>query len=110
MPSIVVRLALAFFFFVVFLLVTPLRQYQRYQLLRMYVCQIPVKLDRNAFRSAMEVGFRPVEKAEHQGYYGQISQESGRNRNPALDSGTPKNRNENRNVPHWGHDVSMLLD
>ena len=33
----------------------------------MYVCQIPVKLDRNAFRfaSATEVGFRPVEKAEH---------------------------------------------
>ncbi len=46
--------------------------------------------DRNAFRSATEVGFRPVEKAEHQGCCGRIPPESGRNRNPALDSGTPK--------------------
>jgi len=56
----------------------------------MYVCQIPVKLDRNTFRSAMEVGFRPGEKAEHQGCCDRIPSESGWNRNPALDSGTPK--------------------
>jgi hypothetical protein len=31
----------------------------------MYVCRIPVKLDRNAFRSKTEVGFRRLEKAEH---------------------------------------------
>jgi len=53
----------------------------------MYIHRIPVKLDRNAFRSATEVGFRPVEKAEHQGCCGRIPPESGRNRNPALDSG-----------------------
>ena len=62
-----------------------------YKLLCMYVCRIPVKLDRNAFRSATEVGFQPVEKAEHQGCCGRIPTESGRNRNPALDSGTQKN-------------------
>ena len=86
MPSVAVRLASAFFFVVVFLLFTPLRQYHTYQLLhlRMNVCQIPVKLDRNAFRSATEVGFRPVEKAEHQGYCGRIPPESGWNRNPGL--------------------------
>ena len=112
MPSVAVCLASAFFFVIVFLLFTPLRQYHTYQLLhlRMNVCQIPVKLDRNAFRSATEVGFRPVEKAEHQGYCGRIPPESGWNRNPALDSGTPKNRNENRNVPPWGHDVIILRE
>jgi hypothetical protein len=61
--------------------------------------RIPVKLDWNAFRSATDVGFRPVEKAEHQGCCRQIPLESGRNRNLALDSGTPTNRNESRNVP-----------
>ena len=80
------------------------------QLLHMYISRIPIKLDRNAFRSATEVGFRPVEKAEHQGYCGRIPPESGWNRNPALDSGTPKNRNENRNVPPWGHDVIILRE
>ncbi len=55
------------------------------------MCRIPVKLDRNAFRSATEVGFRPVEKAEHQGCCGRVPPESGGNRNPALDSGTPEN-------------------
>ena len=35
----------------------------------------------------MEVGFRPVEKAEHKGCCGQIPPESGRNRILALDSG-----------------------
>ncbi len=68
-----------------------------YQLLRMYVYRIPVKLDQNAFRFATEVGFQPVEKAEHQGCCGrilpeQIPPESGRNRNPALDSSPPKNQ------------------
>jgi hypothetical protein len=38
----------------------------------------------------MEEEFRPVEKAEHQGCSGRIPPESGRNRNPALDSGTLK--------------------
>ena len=37
-----------------------------------------------------QVGFRRVEKAEHQGCSGRIPSESGRNMNPALDSGTPK--------------------
>ena len=60
-----------------------------YQLLRMYVCQIPVKLDRNASLSKTELGFRRVEKAEHQGCCGRIPLESGWNRNPAVDSGTP---------------------
>jgi hypothetical protein len=60
------------------------------KLLRMYISRIPVKLDRNAFRSVSEVGFRPIEKAEHQGCCGRIPPESGRNRNPFLDSGTPK--------------------
>jgi len=61
-----------------------------------HVCMpVPVKLDRNAFRSTLEVGFRPVEKAEHQGC---IPPEFGRNRNPARGSGTPTNRNESRNV------------
>ena len=54
-----------------------------YKLLCMYVCQIPVKLDRNAFWSATEVGFRPVEKAEHQGCCGRITPQSCQNRNPA---------------------------
>jgi hypothetical protein len=58
----------------------------------MYMSRIPVKLDLNAFWSATEVGFRPVEKAEHQGCCGQIPPESDRNRNPSLDSGPPKNR------------------
>ena len=53
----------------------------------MYICRILVKLDRNAFHSATEVGFRPVEEVEHQGCCGWIPPESGRNRNPALDSG-----------------------
>jgi len=53
----------------------------------MYISRIPVKLDRNAFQSTTEVGFRPVEKVEHQGCCGRIPAESGRNRNPALDSG-----------------------
>ena len=47
----------------------------------MYICRIPV---------TMEVGLRPVEKAEHQLCCGRIPSESGRNRNPALDSATPK--------------------
>jgi hypothetical protein len=66
MPSVAVRLASAFFFVVVFLLFTFLWQYHRYQLLHLHmnVCQIPVKLDRISFRSATEVGFQPVEKAE----------------------------------------------
>ena len=51
--------------------------------------RIPVKLDRNAFRSTTEVGLWPVEKAEHQGCCGRILPESGWNRNLALDSGTP---------------------
>ena len=33
----------------------------------MYISRILVKLDRNAFRFATKVGFRPIEKAEHQG-------------------------------------------
>ena len=57
-----------------------------------------LRTDRNALRSTTEVGFWPVEKAEHQGCCGRIPPESGRNRNPALDSGTPTNRNEIRNV------------
>jgi hypothetical protein len=66
----------------------------------MYMSRILVKLDRNAFRSATEAGFRPIEKAEHQGCCVRIPPESGRNRNPALDSGPPpKKPNENRNVP-----------
>ena len=52
--------------------------------------RIPVKLDRNTFRSNTELGFRPVEKADHQGCCGQIPSESGRNRNPAQDSGPQK--------------------
>ena len=55
------------------------------------MCRILVKLDWNAFRSATEVGFRPVEKAEHQGCCGRIPPESSWNRDPALDSGLPKN-------------------
>ena len=46
----------------------------------------------------VDVYFFAVEKAEHQGCCGLIPPESGRNRNPALDSGTPTNRNEIRNV------------
>ena len=61
-----------------------------YQYLRMYVCRIPAKLDRNAFRSKTELVFWRVEKAEHQGCCVRIPPESGRNRNPALDYGTPK--------------------
>ena len=61
-----------------------------WKLLRMYISRIPVKLDRHAFRSATEVVFRPVEKAKHQGFCGRTPPESGWNRNPALDSGTPK--------------------
>ena len=57
------------------------------KLLRMYISRIPVKLDRNTFRSVSEVGFRPIEKAEHQGCCGRIPPESGQNRNLALDSG-----------------------
>ena len=57
------------------------------KLLRIYISRIPVKLDWNAFQTPTEVGFRPVEKAEHQGCCGRIPPESGRNRNPALDSG-----------------------
>ena len=53
----------------------------------MYISRIPVKLDQNTFRSTTEVGFRPVEKAEHQGCCGRILPESCWNRNPALDSG-----------------------
>jgi len=53
----------------------------------MYISRIPFKLDRNACRSAPEVGFRPVEKVEHQGHCSQIPPESGQNRNRALDSG-----------------------
>jgi hypothetical protein len=37
------------------------------------------------------VGFRPVEKTEHQGCCGRIPPESSWNRNPALDSGPQKN-------------------
>lgn len=48
---------------------------------------IPVKLDRDTLRSATDVGFRPIEKAEHQGCCDWILPESGWNRNPALDSG-----------------------
>ena len=47
----------------------------------------------------MELGFRPEEKAEHQGCCGRIMPESGRNRNPALDSSPPKKWNENKNAP-----------
>ena len=60
------------------------------QLLRMYMSKILVKLDRHAFRSAKEAGFRPVEKTEHQGCCVRIPPESGRNRNPALDSAPPQ--------------------
>jgi hypothetical protein len=42
----------------------------------MYISKIPVKLDRNTFRSTTEVGFRPVEKAEHQGCCGRILPEN----------------------------------
>ena len=68
-----------------------------YKLLCMYVCRIPVKLDRNAFRSATDVGFQPVEKEEHQGCCGRIpgirpEQES----RPRFRH--PKNRNKSRNV------------
>ena len=76
--------------------------------------RIPVKLDRNAFQSTTEVGFWPVEKAEHQGCCGRIPPESGWNRNPALDSGPPQKRNKNRNVPprsygSYGMDTSPCL-
>jgi len=76
----------------------------------MYISRILVKLDRNAFRSATEVEFQPVEKAEHQGCCGRIPPDSGRNRNPVLDSGTPTNRNENRNVPSDGTNIVIVLD
>ena len=68
------------------------------QLLHMYISRIPIKLDRNAFRSATEVGFRPVKKAEHQGCCGRIPPDSSRNRNPVQGSSTSTNRNKNRNV------------
>ncbi len=57
----------------------------------MYISRIQAKLDWNAFRSAREVGFWPVEKAEHHGCSGRIPPKSGRNRNPALDSSPQKN-------------------
>ena len=60
------------------------------QFLRMYIIRIPVKLDRNTFRTKTEVGFRPMEKAEHQGCCDRIPPESGWNRNPAQDSGPQK--------------------
>ena len=68
------------------------------QLLCMYISRIPVKLDRNAFRSAMEVGFWPIEKAEHQGCCGQTPPDSCQNRNPVQGSGTLTNWNKNWNV------------
>ena len=68
------------------------------QLLRMYINRIPVKLDRKAFRSTLLVGFRPLEKAEHQGCCGRILLDSGQNRNPVQGSGISTNRNKNRNV------------
>ena len=77
----------------------------------MYISRIQVKLDRNAFRSATEVGFWPVEKAEHQGCCGRILPESGRNRNPALDSGTPKTGTKAgmcHLAAHHGGDVCVM--
>jgi len=56
----------------------------------MHICRILVKLDRNVFRSATELVFWPVEKAEHQGCCVRIPPDSGLNRNHALDSGSPK--------------------
>ena len=63
--------------------------------------RIPVKLDRNAFWSATEVGFQPVKKAEHQGCSGQIPPESGLNRNLALDSG-PQQTGTKTGMCHLG--------
>jgi hypothetical protein len=53
---------------------------------------------KHVWSATEEVGFRPVEKAEHQGCCGRIPHDFGWNRNLVLDSGTPTNRNENRNV------------
>ena len=74
-----------------------------------------LSIDRNAFRSTTEVGFRPVEMAEHQGCCGRIPPESSWNRNPALDSGTPTNLNESRNVqpspfPYGDHRMETGID
>ena len=77
----------------------------------MYISRIPVKLDRNTFWSATEVGFRPIEKVEHQGCCGRIPPESSWNRNPALDSGTPKTGTKAgmcHLVAHHGGDVCVM--
>ena len=65
-----------------------------WKLLRMYIIRIPVNLDRNAFRSPTEVGIWSIEKTEHQA-------ESGRNRNPALDSG-PQQTGTKTGMCHLG--------
>jgi hypothetical protein len=50
-----------------------------------------------------EVGFRPIEKAEHHGCCGRIPLDSGRNRNPVQGSGTSTNQKKNWNVQPSHH-------
>ena len=64
-----------------------------------YSCQI--RLERFPVHNRSRV-LAHIEKAEHQGCSGRITPESGQNRNPALDLGTPTNRNESQNVPPRG--------